>query len=285
MQRALKCGDRTLLLGTKTHVMGILNVTPDSFSDGGLYLSLEIAISRAQEMLDEGADVIDIGGESTRPYARPITPDEERQRIIPLVKALAKRGICNLSIDTRNAETARQAIEEGASWINDISSMLHDPHMADVAKMADALILMHGRNALGVREINGNQDGDVVEGVRRYLEERCRCAVEHGVGIDRILIDPGIGYGKRLEHNLLLTKRLSELRGIGAGLLYAGSRKLFLGEVTQVTNAKDRGPASLAVATFAAMAGADFVRVHEVKETVEALKVVAAVQNAAERNL
>lgn len=274
--RTIQCGDRTFQLGTRTYVMGIVNVTPDSFSDGGLAVRLTDAVSHAQQLLEDGADVLDIGGESTRPGAEPVPPAVEIERVIPVVESLVAHGIRNLSIDTRNAETAKFALQAGARWLNDVSALTHDPHMASLAPLADALVLMHARGAPKTMQEGDIQYDEVVENVADFLEERVTVAMQAGMPPARILVDPGIGFGKTLAHNLALTRALSRLRGVSAGVLYGPSRKRFLGELTGLDVPAERDAATLGAICAAVFTGADIVRVHDVKGAVSALRVTDA---------
>jgi dihydropteroate synthase len=270
----LTCGDRVLDIGTRTFVMGIVNVTPDSFSDGGLHKDAASAVDHARSLLDDGADILDIGGESTRPGALPIDVDEELRRVLPVVEGLVKAGARNVSVDTRNARTAQACLDAGASWINDVSALRHDSEMVAVAKRADALVLMHAREMTAGSASDRVRYDDVVGDVRRFLGERMRAAIAGGVAPERIVLDPGIGFGKRVEDNVALTKDLAALRGLGAPILYGASRKRWLGEIAGVQHAAHRDAASCAAACWAAEHGADIVRVHDVKSTAQALRVI-----------
>jgi dihydropteroate synthase len=275
----LRCGETELPLGERTLVMGIVNVTPDSFSDGGRFDDVEAALAHAERLLEEGADILDIGGESTRPGAAPVGVDEELARVLPVVEGLVARGINNLSVDTRRARCARVCLEAGASWVNDVSA-LGDPEMATVATEADALVLMHMRGRPEDMQRGEIHYDDVVAEVRSFLEERLAVALAAGVDRSRVLLDPGIGFGKRLEHNLALTRRLAELVDVAGGVLYGPSRKRFLGELTGIEDAAQRDKATLGAIGWAAASGADVVRVHDVKGAVEALAVVDALARA-----
>jgi dihydropteroate synthase len=268
----LRCGDRAFALGSRTFVMGIVNVTPDSFSGDGRAL-VDDAVAHALRQLDEGADLVDVGGESTRPGATPVAPDDECARVLPVVRALAARNIRCISVDTRHASTARACLDAGASWINDVSA-LDDPAMASVAAAADALVLMHWRKAAS-HDATGDHvryPRGVVDEVRAFLDERVARAVAAGVVRARIVLDPGIGFGKSVDDNLALLKASFD----GATVLVGPSRKRFIGALTGVDDAAQRVAGTLGAVAVAAMHGADFVRVHDVKATVECLKVVDA---------
>lgn len=251
-------------------ILGILNVTPDSFSDGGRFADADAALAHARAMRAAGADWIDVGGESTRPGAAPVPADEERRRVLPIVEALAADGI-PVSIDTRKADVARAAVAAGARMINDVSA-LGDPAMARVA--ADArveLVLMHMRGTPETMQDDPRYD-DVVAEVSDFLRAAAKKALSAGVAADRIWLDPGIGFGKRLEHNLELLRRLAELRRLGFPLLVGPSRKRFLGEV--LDRPADRRLFGTAAAVAAAvLRGADAVRVHDVAEMADVVRV------------
>ncbi len=259
-------------------VMGALNVTPDSFSDGGSYFNTDTAIAHAEQMAEDGADVIDIGGESTRPFAQPVSPREELSRVLPVVRGLVARGIRNISIDTRNASTAHACLGEGASWINDVSAFSHDQDMVHVAKNADCVVLMHARGTPDIMQAGEIAYGDVVQQIREYLIERVNFAISQGIERKKILVDPGIGFGKKLAHNIAITKNLSAFANIGAGVLYGPSRKAFIGEITGIKDAAQRDFATMAPIAIAELQGVTMVRVHNVKATVEMLSVLKQLQ-------
>lgn len=263
-----------ILLGGAPRVMGILNVTPDSFSDGGRFQDLEAAVARGVEMAGEGADIIDVGGESTRPGAPEVLPEEERDRVLAVIGALAKRISVPISIDTRRASTARAAIAAGARIINDISG-LADPEMAPLAVSSGApVILMHMRGTPA--DMRGRTDyGDVLTDVASELLERVRIARDAGLPRDRIILDPGIGFAKTASQSLELIRRLPELRALGYPVLVGPSRKSFLGSILE------SGPGERLFLTIGAVLacverGADIVRVHDVRATVEAIRAYRA---------
>jgi len=270
---ALLCGDRTFVLGKRTLIMGILNIAPDSFSDGGEINSPGAAVQKAKQLLADGADIIDVGAESTRPFADDIGLQEELSRIIPTVKALIAEGVRNLSIDTRRAEVARICLAEGASWINDVSGLRYDKKMLDVVQAADAVVVMHSQGSPQNMQRGKIEYSDVVLEVTHFLRQQVECLVEAGYERGRILVDPGIGFGKSLKHNLLLTQNLQELAGIAGGVLYGPSRKFFLSEITGIKNAAERDFATLGAVVYAALHGANIVRVHNVKAAHEALLI------------
>ena len=259
--------------------MGIVNVTPDSFSDGGRYLESGAAIEHGRRLLAEGADVLDVGGESTRPGSEPVSAEEELSRVIPVIEALA--GEAPLSVDTAKAEVARAAIAAGATMVNDVTALRGDPEMAGTcAEGGVEVVLMH---MLGTPKTMQDDPhyGDVVSEVLDFLAERVAEATAAGIEQSRIWIDPGIGFGKTVAHNLALIARLDRLTRLGRPVLVGASRKSFLGAITGVAEPRDRLAGSLAAALIAVERGARVVRVHDVAATVEALAVAAAVAAAA----
>jgi dihydropteroate synthase len=262
---------RSLLPDARPRIMGILNVTPDSFSDGGLSDSLGSALARGLELVGEGADIIDVGGESSRPGATPVSPDEELRRVMPVVEALASSIEQPISIDTWKALVVRKCLEAGASIVNDITA-LGDPEMAEVVAEYDAaVVLMHMQGTPQTMQVAPQYD-DVVAEVVDFLARRIEQAEAAGISRDRIAIDPGIGFGKRTEHNLLLLRNLERFASLGRPLLIGTSRKGLLGKIT------GRGPGELATASvasaLAAIArGARVVRVHDVGPMADAIAV------------
>jgi dihydropteroate synthase len=257
--------------------MGIVNVTPDSFSDGGVNYRAEDAVSAARRMAAEGAAVVDVGGESTRPGAQPVTLDEELRRVVPVLEELD--GAVTVSIDTAKAEVARRAVELGAVLVNDVTALRGDPDLAGV--VADSgvyLCLMHMLGEPRTMQVDPRYD-DVVAEVGAFLEERLRLAVDAGIDEERICLDPGFGFGKTVEHNFELLRRLDEIAALGRPVLVGISRKRALGRILGDAEAT-MGPlsASIAAAVTAYERGATILRVHDVRETVEALTVAAAVQ-------
>jgi len=255
--------------------MGILNVTPDSFSDGGLYADAPGALRHADAMVAAGAAIIDVGGESTRPGAAPVSAADEIRRVAAVIARLAEKGRVPVSVDTRNAEVAHAAVAAGASVINDITGFRH-PRMIEVAVGCDAgLVVMH---MLG--EPQTMQDdpryGDVVDEVAAFLTGRTAALEAAGVARDRIVIDPGIGFGKTHDHNLELLRRLPEIASIGYPVLIGASRKRFIGNILGQEDPASRACGSVGAAVYAVMRGASVVRVHDVAETVQALAVVSA---------
>jgi dihydropteroate synthase len=251
-------------------VMGILNVTPDSFSDGGVNLDPDVAADAARQMIHDGAAIVDVGGESTRPGSEGVSVDEELRRVVPVLERLA--GEVPISIDTSKAEVARRALALGAELVNDVTALRGDAELAEVVAESGAyLCLMHMLGEPGTMQEHPRYD-DVVSDVRAFLEERVSFAVAAGIPEERICLDPGIGFGKTVEHNVELLGRLGELAAIGRPVVVGVSRKRFLGRLAGDPEATV-GPvsASVAAAVDAVASGATIVRVHDVPETVEAL--------------
>jgi dihydropteroate synthase len=272
-----KLAKRELRLDS-TLVMGVLNVTPDSFSDGGLYLDKDQAIRRAVQMVEEGADIIDVGGESTRPFSKEVAVDEELSRVIPVIEELTSQLRIPVSIDTRHHEVARAALEAGAEIVNDVSG-LRDEEMAAVAsRYHPGVVIMHMLGEPGTMQDRPAYE-DVVGDLSLFLDERMTHAEQGGVDLSSMLLDPGIGFGKSLEHNLQIVVRLREFRCLGRGLLIGASRKAFIGKVLGQEIA-ERKEGSLAVASIAMMNGANVVRAHDVKETKMVARMVDAVRRA-----
>ena len=260
-------------------VMGVLNVTPDSFSDGGEFFSIEAATTHARELAGEGADILDVGGESTRPGAQPVPLAEELLRVVPVIERVAAETGTPISIDTMKADVAEAAVRAGASLVNDVTALRGDPRMAEVVAAAGVPVcLMH---MLG--EPRTMQDdpryGDVVAEVCEFLAERAEWAQAQGVDRDQICVDPGIGFGKTTEHNLALLRRLDEVVALGYPVVIGVSRKRFLGALTGAGE-RDRAPGSIAAALAAVRRGAWMLRVHDVGATRQALAVEAAIEGA-----
>ncbi|MFZ4409412.1 MAG: dihydropteroate synthase [Paracraurococcus sp.] len=261
-------------------VMGILNVTPDSFSGDGLAADTAAAIARGHAMLEAGADILDIGGESTRPGAEPVTPAEEIRRILPVVRDLARAA--PVSVDTRHAATMAAALEAGAEIINDVTALRHDGAALSVVQAAAApLILMHMPGTEPRSMQAAAQYADVVLEVARFLRDRVATLEQLGIPRGRIAIDPGIGFGKTMAHNLALLERLPLLAGLGCHLLLGLSRKRFLGRIAGIPEAGARMVPSVAGALYAAARGATILRVHDVAETVQALALWRAAASGA----
>jgi dihydropteroate synthase len=267
-----------LLAGGKKVVVGILNVTEDSFSDGGKYAERKTAVVRGVEMAAQGANIIDVGGESTRPGAKSVNAKDELEKVIPVIRDLVAEGVKFISVDTTKSEVAEKALQEGASIVNDISGMTFDPEMVHIAAAFEAsVILMHTRG----RPENMQDDtiyDDLMGEVCSCLEGAMDLAMNEGIPAEKICLDPGIGFGKSLEQNLELISRIGEVRSLGAAVMAGASRKSFIGELTG-TDVGNRMPGSLGAAVVAALQGADMVRVHDVAETVQAMAVVSGMKD------
>lgn len=270
----LRCGRFSIAL-ERPLVMGVLNVTPDSFSDGGRYLEREAAIAHARRMVAEGADLVDVGGESTRPGARPVSEDEELERVLPVLEALRELPV-PLSVDTRRPRVMREALAAGASMVNDVEALQAPGALAAVAASGCGVCLMHKKGDPATMQVNPVY-ADVVAEVKTYLADRIAAAEAAGIARERIVADPGFGFGKTAAHNLELLRRLGELAELGVPLLVGLSRKSTLGAITGRPPG-ERLAASLAAALLAAQAGATILRVHDVRETRDAIAVWLAVR-------
>ena len=257
--------------------MGVLNITPDSFSDGGLFANAADAVAYGTRLADDGADIVDVGGESTRPGAAPLDVDEELRRVLPVIEGLhTSRPDLVLSIDTRHSRVAHEAVAAGASIVNDISGG-HDPAMLTVVREAAAgLVLMHMQGDPRTMQVEPHYD-DVVAEVHEFLRERVESAVFAGIAAEYLCVDPGIGFGKELEHNLALLRAVDRFRDLDVAVMVGASRKRFIGALTGVEDPAARVEGSIAAAVLSAGNGADAVRVHDVAETVRALRVADAI--------
>jgi dihydropteroate synthase len=270
-------GSRELPL-SRPLVMGILNVTPDSFSDGGQFESVDSAVAHGLAMIEQGADIIDVGGESSRPGAEPVDLQEELRRVVPVIERLRRETSIPISVDTRRAETARVALDVGADMVNDISALRQDPDMADlVAERKVPVILMHMQGTPGDMQKNPSY-GDCVSEIAAFFDERIAFARKRGINKEKLIIDPGIGFGKRLSDNVALLAHLDTFRKFNLPILVGVSRKSFIGMLNPATqDLQQRLGGSIAAAVAAVINGADIVRVHDVGQTVEALKVIQAI--------
>jgi dihydropteroate synthase len=276
----LRCGDKTLDL-SRPIVMGVLNVTPDSFSDGGHFLAADAAVEHTLRMVEEGAAIIDIGGESTRPGADPVPADEELRRVLPVIERLRQATSVVISVDTSKPEVIRGAAAAGAGLINDVRA-LREPGALEAAAASEcAVCLMHMQGDPRTMQ-QAPSYVDVVKEVKAFLDERAQSCRAAGMSSDRIVIDPGFGFGKTLEHNLELLRRLGELTAGGPPLLVGLSRKSIVGKLTG-RGAGERVYGSVALAVIAALNGARIIRAHDVAATVDALRTVAAVMGGATR--
>jgi dihydropteroate synthase len=263
----------------KTYVMGILNVTPDSFSDGGLYFNEFSAIIRALQMVDDGADIIDIGGESTRPGSESVSIEEELKRTIPVIVSLAKKINVPISIDTYKSEVAKTALDAGASMVNDVSGLRFDPLMASIVSPYEVpVVIMHIKGKPKDMQQNPVYEALIPE-ILDYLRSCIKSAMESGIPEDKIIIDPGIGFGKTFEHNLEIINNLREFTSLGKPLLIGPSRKAFIGKILGDVPAGERLEGTAAAVAISVMNGANIVRVHDVREMVKVVKVADAIKN------
>lgn len=268
-----------LALGPSTQVMGILNLTPDSFSDGGRLASVAQVLETAADMVDAGAAILDVGGESTRPGARPVGAGEEARRVLPAIEALKRQGGVRISVDTMKAVVARQALDAGADLVNDVSA-LRDPDMLPLIRRRGVpVVLTHMRGTPATMQ-RDTAYADVTETVRAFLEDRVATAVTSGVSGDKIIVDPGIGFGKAYSGNLAILRQLPRLKELGQPILVGASRKSFVGAVLGLP-AEQRLEAGLAVAAFASAQGAHIIRTHDVRATVRAVRMIDAIRNQA----
>jgi dihydropteroate synthase len=272
-----RAGPHTWELGRRTLVMGILNCTPDSFSDGGRCVDEETVTRRLLQIVEEGANIVDIGGESTRPGAAPVDADEEWRRILPALRAARREKLpAALSVDTMKPEVGRRALAEGAVIWNDVSGLRTGPHMASLAAEAGAaMILMHMQGEPRTMQLEPHY-GDLLGEVRSFLADAVATAIGAGVTPDRILVDPGIGFGKTLEHNLELLRNARSFHGLGSGVVIGTSRKAFIGKLLGDLPVDERLEGSLASFVAAVLAGAHVVRVHDVRAAVRAVKIADA---------
>ncbi|MCH7761352.1 dihydropteroate synthase [candidate division TA06 bacterium] len=267
----------TLDLSRRTLIMGVLNVTPDSFSDGGSFFDPERAEERGMKMEEEGADLIDIGGESTRPNSDPVSVEEELHRVLPVIEGLRDRVRIPLSIDTYKSEVAREALQAGAELVNDISGIRFDQAMAEtIAGYGAGLVISHIKGRPQNMQQNPYYD-DVIGEIKVYLEKGLEKATEEG--IEGILVDPGIGFGKRTEDNLVILRRLREFQDLGRPLLVGPSRKSFIGTVLDLP-VEERLEGTAAAVAIAVLNGASMIRVHDVKEMVRVVRMVDAIKNS-----
>ena len=273
----LKCGPYVLNLGKRVHLMGILNVTPDSFSNGGKYNNFEAAFEQARKMVADGADIIDVGGESSRPGASPVTWRQERDRVIPLIRELTKTVKVPVSIDTYKARVAEEALDNGATIVNDISALRLDCQMAKVvARHRVPVILMHMQGLPGNMQDKPKYK-DVVKEIIDFLKERITFSREAGIRAENIIIDPGIGFGKTTGHNLQIINKLKEFKMLGKPVLLGPSRKRFIGNILDLPP-EEREEGTLASCVIAVMNGVNLLRVHEVAKIQRGVKIAEAIQ-------
>ena len=272
-------GGKILNLAKKTAIMGILNVTPDSFYDGGRYTCQDEALRRVEQMIEEGADIIDVGGESTRPGSERVSLKEEIKRVIPIIEKIRENFDVPISIDTYKAEVARQAIEVGANMVNDISGLRFDPKLKKVVAKCDVpVVITHIKGT--PKDMQDNPQYRCLMGeIISYLRESIKMAEEAGISSDKIIIDPGIGFGKTTEHNLRIIKRLPELKSLGKPILIGASRKSFIGNVLKLP-VSERLEGSLAIGSLSVFQGANIIRTHDVKETRRVVDLIRAVMKS-----
>lgn len=269
MLQSMLIGNKDFPIGNKTYIMGILNVTPDSFSDGGRHNTLEQAIEHAGRMIEEGADIIDIGGESTRPNYTLISEEEEIERVVPVIEAIHNAFDIPISIDTYKSKVADAACQAGASLINDIWGLKYDPFMAAIAKAQDAAVcIMHNRKAIDYQ--------DFWTDFKQDLQESMEIALKAGIAADKIMIDPGVGFAKTLEMNLTIMKHLERLQEYGYPVLLGTSRKSMIG-LTLNEPVENRLEGTIATSVMAVMKGCSFIRVHDVKENLRAIRMTEAI--------
>ncbi len=257
----------------RPRIMGIVNVTPDSFSDGGSFANVQAAIDHGLRLVEDGADILDIGGESTRPGSDAVALDEELRRVLPVLEGLRARTDARISVDTRKAEVMRRAASSGADILNDVSALTHDPaSLAAVAESRLPVMLMHAQG--DPKTMNDNpQYRDVVLDVFDFLAERIAACEDAGIGREKIVADPGIGFGKHLHHNVAVLQAMSLYHGLGVPILLGASRKKLIGQLCNVEDPKQRVPGSIAAALTAVAQGVQIIRVHDVAETVQAVRV------------
>ncbi len=257
----------------KTYIMGILNVTPDSFSDGGQFFNKDRAVEQAFRMIEDGADIIDVGGESTRPGAAEVSVKEEIKRVVPIIKAITKQASVPVSIDTYKASVAEAAVSAGASMINDISGLRFDPEMPDlVAKSKVPVVIMHIQGTPKNMQRHPYYKALIPE-IMDYLREGIRIARRSGISDEKIIIDPGIGFGKTVAHNLEIINRLNEFTGFEKPILLGHSRKAFIGNILDDAPAADRLEGTAAAAAIGIFNGADIIRVHDIKEMARVARI------------
>ncbi len=266
------CGDYKLDLGERTHLMGILNATPDSFYDGGNYSAPESALKKVEQMVENGADFIDVGGESTRPGAKALSAKEEKERVLPIIRVIKKFFSTPISVDTYKSETAEAVLGEGACIINDIGGLLLDPKMAQVAARNRAGVIVMHMKGVPQNMQNSPQYGNLLKEIATHLQKGISKGLEAGLGENQFLVDPGIGFGKTLAHNLEIIKNLSFFLDLKKPILVGLSRKSFLGEITGLPTG-ERLESSLVASVVAILNGAKVLRTHDIKETKRAVQI------------
>lgn len=280
MSNPLVIRNKIFSWGDRTYIMGILNVTPDSFSDGGEFNALDTALQQAQEMIKQGADIIDIGGQSTRPGAKQITLAEELNRVIPIVQALRKQSDVVISVDTTRAKVAQEAIVVGADIINDISGATFDEQMLPtIAQMSVPIILMHIRgNPETMQTLTDYQD--VVSEIKTFLQQRIDVALKLGIKKEHLIIDPGIGFAKKYQQNITILRNIAQFKKLGYPILIGTSRKSFIGQILNQNEPKERLWGTTASCSYAITQGADILRVHDVQAIADVAKVTDALSRS-----
>jgi len=275
-ENVLICGNSKLYWDSNTIIMGVLNVTPDSFSDGGKYLQPENALEQAQCLVRQGAHIIDIGGESTRPFSEPVPADQELERVLPVIRAIRAFLQCPISIDTTKADVAEAALEAGADMVNDISGLRMDGRMADLVRERDVpVVIMHMKGTPSDMQRSPFYE-DVLGEIDEFFQERISYCLEKGISRKNIILDPGIGFGKRFQDNLDIINGIERFARHGLPVMVGPSRKAFLGEITGRQKAGDRDSATVGAAVACALNGAAILRVHNVEAVADALKVADA---------
>lgn len=264
--KTVSIGNENLEIGKRTYIMGILNITPDSFSDGGKFIDVDNAIKHAKKMTEEGADIIDIGGESTRPGSIEVSSKEEIQRVLPVVESLVEEVNAFISVDTSKSEVAEKVLQAGAHIINDVWGLQKDRDMASVIAKYDApVVIMHNKN-------DTNYDKDIIECIKEFLNDSINIAISAGIDKNKIILDPGIGFGKTVEQNIIVMSRLDELKDIGYPILLGTSRKSMIGKILDLP-ANERVEGTISTSVMGIMKGIDFLRVHDIKENLRAILV------------
>jgi len=272
----LPCRGLELEVGKRTLIMGVLNLTPDSFSDGGLFKDVDSAVAHATRMLQEGADIVDVGGESTRPGAEPVSAEEELGRVEPVLRRLLEEVNAPVSIDTHKASVAERCLEMGAHIVNDVTALRGDERMVEVVKQYEApVVLMHMKGTPRTMQVNPVY-ADVVAEIKKFLGERMAFAEGRGVSREMLILDPGMGFGKTTQHNLEIVRRLWELRELGCPVLVGPSRKSFIGDVLGLP-VHERLDGTIATVVLCIVSGGDIVRVHDVKRVARAARLADAV--------
>ncbi|MDX2500539.1 MAG: dihydropteroate synthase [Deltaproteobacteria bacterium] len=285
----LAWSNHTLELGKRTCIMGVVNVTPDSFSDGGKFFDTDVAIAQGEKLAADGADILDIGGESTRPFSDPVPVEEEIRRVVPVIEQLARRVSIPISIDTTKAAVARPALDAGASIINDVAALRFDPGLADLAvEYETPLILMHMLGEPKSMQVSPDYD-NLIDDIRTFLEDAVNRAVELGVPRSKIIVDPGVGFGKTVTHNLLLLKHVQTFASLDLPVLIGPSRKAFIRKILKQAHEEDIRPdlplvetGTQAAVAAAVLNGAHIIRVHDVANTIPTVKILDLLRDAEE---